>query len=201
LQILLKLNTLSKDVTVVDTDDVIPVTAKCCTKLQSNGTIEKLKTRICLHGNLQSASKMDAWCAVAEFCALKIFLAVAAPAKCRMCRLDFVSAFLQSRAINRTVTMLPIEWKELFPEFADCFGVPLLCVKSACGGSCANRSFDSHLSQWLKNNQRLICCSSKGSIFTCRNGNEFLMLSNAVDNQLCLSNCEKMRRKFEADIP
>jgi hypothetical protein len=200
LRFFFKMNTFSEDVTVLDTDDVIPVTAKCRTKLQSNGTIEKLKTRICLRGDLQSASEMDTWCAIAGFRALKIFLSVAARTKCRTCQLDFIGAFLQACAIDRTVTMLPIEWKELFPEFADRFGAPLLCVKSIYGGSHANRSFDMRLSQWLKNDQRLIRCLSEGSIFTRCDGDKFLMLLNAVDDQLCFSDCDQMRKKFEADI-
>jgi transposase InsO family protein len=200
LRVLFKMNTFSKDVTVLDTDDIIPVTAKYRTKLQSNGTIEKLKTRICLRGDLQSASEMDTWCAIAGFRALKIFLAVAARTKCRVHQLDFIGAFLQSYAIDRTVTMLPVEWKELFPEYADWFGIPLLCVKSIYGGSYANRSFDIHLSTWLENDQRLIRCLSEGSIFTRRDGDKFLILLNAVDDQLYMSNCEDMRKKFEKDI-
>jgi hypothetical protein len=96
--------------------------------------------------------------------------------------------------------MLPIKWKDFFPEFADWFGTPLLRVKSICGGSCANHSFDIHLSQWLENNQHLIRCLSEGSIFTCRDGDKFLTLLNAADDQLCFSNCDQMRKKFEADI-
>jgi hypothetical protein len=69
---------------------------------------------------------------------LKVFLAVAAGTKHRVHQLDFVGTFPQSHAIDRTVTMLPIEWKELFPEHADWFGIPLLCAKSICGGSCAD---------------------------------------------------------------
>jgi hypothetical protein len=200
LRVLFKMNTFSKDVTVLDTDDIIPVTAKYRTKLQSNGTIEKLKTRICLRGDLQSASEMDTWCAIAGFRALKIFLAVAARTKCRVYQLDFIGAFLQSYAIDRTVTMLPVEWKELFPEYADWFGIPLLCVKSIYGGSYANRSFDIHLSTWLENDQRLMRCLSEGSIFTRRDGDKFLILLNAVDDQLYMSNCDEMRKQFETDI-
>ena len=200
LRVLFKMETFSKDVTVLDTDEIIPVTAKYRTKLQSNGTIEKLKTRICLRGDLQSASELDTWCAIAGFRALKIFLSVAARTKCRVYQLDFIGAFLQSYAIDRTVTMLPIEWKELFPEYADWFGIPLLCVKSIYGGSYANRSFDIHLSQWLEDDQRLVRCLSEGSIFTRRDGDKFLILLNAVDDQLYMSNCDDMRKKFEVDI-
>jgi hypothetical protein len=172
------------------------VTAKCRAKARSNGTIKKLKTRLCLLDDPQSASEMDTWCAVAGFRALKIFLSVAAHTKCRTCQLDFIGAFPQARAIDRTVTMPPTEWKELSPEFAVWFGAPLHCVKSICGGSCADRLFHVHLSRWLENDQRMIRCLFEGSIF----GDNFLMSLNAVDDQPCFSDCDQMRKKFEADI-
>jgi hypothetical protein len=142
LKTLFKMGTFSKDVTVSPSDDTIPVTAKFRCKLQSNGTIEKLKARICLRGDLQTRNELDTWCAIAGFRALKVFLAVAARTMCRIYQLDFVGAFLQSYAIDRTITELPSEWKELFPEYAEWFGIPLLCVKSIYGGSHANHSFD-----------------------------------------------------------
>jgi hypothetical protein len=130
LRTLFKMNAFSKDVIVEETDEIIPVTAKHRAKLQSDGTIEKLKIRTCLRGDLQAPSELDTWCAIAGFRALKMFLSVATRTKCRACQLDFIGAFLQCYAIDRTITILPEEWKELFPEHAEWFGMPLLCVKS-----------------------------------------------------------------------
>ena len=96
--------------------------------------------------------------------------------------------------------MPPIEWQALFPEHAEWFGIPLLCIKSIYGGSYANRSFDIHLSEWLENDQRLVRCLSEGSIFTRRDGDKFLILLNALDDQLHISNCDEMRKQFETDI-
>jgi hypothetical protein len=109
---------------------------------------------------------------------------------------------LQSYAIDRTITELPSEWKELFPEYAEWFAIPLLCIKtrSIYGGSYANRSFDIHLSNWLENDQRLLRCLSEGSIFTRRDSDKFLILLNAIDDQLYMSNCDDMRKQFEKDI-
>ena len=147
LLVFFKTSMFGKDImTVLCTDDIIPATAKHRKKLQSNGTIKKLRIGICLRGNLQSASKMDTCCAVAGFNALKVFLAMAACAKCWVHQLDFIGALLQSFAINCTMTTSPVEWKELFPKHVDWFGVPLLCVKSTCGGSRTVRLFDTHLS-------------------------------------------------------
>ena len=35
-------------------DPIIPVTTKCCTKITSDGTVDKLKIGICIRGDLQA---------------------------------------------------------------------------------------------------------------------------------------------------
>jgi hypothetical protein len=77
--------------------------------------------------------------------------------------------------------------------------MPLLCLKSLYGGQHCNKSWDDHLSSWLSN-YGLIPLESEGAIFMLRRGEFFLCLLNAVDDQLCFSDCEKMRREFEAAV-
>ena len=56
-------------------EPVIPVTAKFRVKLQSNGKVEKLKTRICLRGDKQQElTDWDTWCPIAGFRELRNFL-------------------------------------------------------------------------------------------------------------------------------
>jgi hypothetical protein len=95
--------------------------------------------------------------------------------------------------------MLPKEWKEFFPEHAKWFGVPLLCRKSLYGGQCCNKLWDDHLATWLKGHE-LIRLPSEGSIFMKRDGDKFLCLLNAVDDQLYFSNCDEMRREIETAV-
>jgi hypothetical protein len=97
------------------------------------------------------------------------------------------------------MTMLPKEWEQLFPNLADWFGTPSPCRKSLCGGQHCNKSWDDHLSNWLEGHG-LIRLPSEGSIFMKTEGDKFLCLLNAVDDQLCFSNCDDMRRKFEAAV-
>jgi hypothetical protein len=70
----------------------------------------------------------------------------------------------------------------------------------AHGGSYANRSFDDHLANWLENDQGMRRCESEGSIWIRRDGDKFLILLNTVDDQLCFSNCDAMRKSFENAI-
>ena len=123
-----------------DDVEIIPVTVKFRTKLQSNGKVDKLKTRMCLRGDKQKElSDFDTWCAIASFRPLRKFLASAAGKKCRIYQLDFIGAFLQSYTQHTTFTMMPKEWKELMPQYAEWFGVPLRLVKALYGDTTANK--------------------------------------------------------------
>jgi hypothetical protein len=195
----LRMETFIKDVGMTADDVIIPLTAKFRTKLTSIGAIDKLKGRICLRGDMQEKGYGDTWCAIAGFRALRIFLSTAACQRCCVHQLDFVGTFLQSKAVDRTITILPKEWALLFPDLVEWFGILLLCDKSFYGGQYCNKSWDDHLSSWLLA-YGLIHLESEGSIFMLRDGAKFLCLLNAVDDQLYFSNCDAMRRAFEAAV-
>jgi hypothetical protein len=196
---LLCMETFTPIVTVESDDMIIPMTAKFRIKLTSAGAADKLKGRMCLRGDVQTKGHWYTWCPIASFRALRTFLAIAARQKSRVFQLDFVGTFLQSKAVDRTITTLPKEWSTVFPEQSEWFGMPLLCLKSLHGGQCCNKSWDDHLSSWLSH-YGLILLESEGAMFMLRRGEFFLCLLNAVDDQLCFSNCDKMRREFEAAV-
>jgi hypothetical protein len=117
-------------------------------------------------------------------------------------QLDFVGAILQSYAVDRTVTTLPNAWSELFPELSEWFGVPLLCLKSLYGGQYCNKSWDDHLSTWMTK-YGLKRLESEGSIFMLRDGDRFLCLLNAVDDQLYMltaTNATTIRNRCKNDF-
>ena len=64
---------------------------------------------------------------------LKIFLAYTVAKKCRIYQIFSIGAFLHAVSRNKTYTVLPEEWKELFPDLEQWFGVPLLLLKSVYG--------------------------------------------------------------------
>jgi hypothetical protein len=66
-------------------------------KIKSDGTLEKLKTRLVVRGDLQSKTiSEDTWSPTASFRVLKFFLAHACKCKVRVKQLDFVGAFLRA---------------------------------------------------------------------------------------------------------
>ena len=87
-----------------DNDVVIPTTTKFRVKLKADGTVEKLKVRICLWGDKQEKNEEeDTWCSIGGFDAVKKFLALAAHHKCRVYQLDYIGAFLQAIARGRVL--------------------------------------------------------------------------------------------------
>jgi hypothetical protein len=120
---------ISKETFVPETpcqDDVItPVTAKFCVKLQAFGSIDKLKTRIALRGDLlkELIDAPDTWCRIAGFLPLKMFLAMATYYKERIYQLNHVSAFLQADCVGRKFTIprpvprpATMVWRTIAPE-------------------------------------------------------------------------------------
>ena len=64
-------------------------------KIQSDGSLEKLKLRIVVRGDLQNKEMVgDTWSPTASMRTLEYFLADAVTHKARVHHLDFIGAFL-----------------------------------------------------------------------------------------------------------
>ena len=71
-------------------------------KIQSDVSLDKLKLRIVVRGDIQNKEMVgDTWSPTAFMRTLKYFLADAAKHKARVHQLDFIGAFLQSKVKNR----------------------------------------------------------------------------------------------------
>jgi len=104
-------------------------------KIKSDGSVDKLKTRLVVRGDLQTAAlSEDKWSPpTASFCSLKMFLAHAARLKARVKQLDFVEAFLQVNTRTRIFVTIPLIFGNLFPEFKIYCGTPVRLAKSIYG--------------------------------------------------------------------
>ena len=103
-------------------------------KIASDGTIDKLKLRIVVRGDLQSKEQMgDTWSPTASLRMLKFFLAEAARHRDRVNQLDFIGAFLQAEVKERIFVKLHERYAEYFPEYQQYFGRPLRLLRSMYG--------------------------------------------------------------------
>ena len=73
-------------------------------KIQSDGSLDKLRLRIVVRGNLHNKEMVgDTWSPTASMINLKYFLADAAKHKARVHQLDFIGPFLQAKVNNRVL--------------------------------------------------------------------------------------------------
>ena len=71
-------------------------------KIQSDGSLDNLKLRILVRGDLQNKEMVrNTWSPTASLRTLKYFLADAAKYKARVHQFDFIGAFLQAKVKNR----------------------------------------------------------------------------------------------------
>ena len=71
-------------------------------KIQSDGSLDKLKLRIVVRRDLQNKEMVgDTWSTTAYMRTLKYFLSDAAKHKARVHQLYFIGAFLQAKVKNR----------------------------------------------------------------------------------------------------
>ena len=88
-------------------------------KIQSDGSLDKLKLIIVVRGDLQNKEMVvDTWSPIASMRTLNYFLADAAKHKAIVHQLDFIGALLQAKVNNRVFVKLEIRYTHYFPEYA-----------------------------------------------------------------------------------
>ena len=103
-------------------------------KIQSDGSLDKLKLRIVVRGYLQNKEMVgDTWSPTASMRTFKYFLADAAKHKAIVHRLYFIGAFLQAKVKNRFFVKLDIRYTDYFPGYAKYFGRALILLNSVYG--------------------------------------------------------------------
>jgi len=119
-------------------------------KILSDGSLDKLKTRILVRGDLQSKTLTeDKWPPTTSFRALKMFLAHASCTKARVKQLDFVGAFLQAKKRSRVFVSIPQIYGILFPEYKEFCGRPVRPAKSMCGMTLSGKYWFLDLQDYL----------------------------------------------------
>ena len=99
-------------------------------KVQYDGSLDKLKLRIVVRGDLQNKEMVGDTCSpTASMKTLKYFLADRAKHKSIVHQLDFIGAFLQAKVKNRVFVKLDIRYTDYFPEYAKYFGKSLEIIK------------------------------------------------------------------------
>ena len=97
------------------------------TKIQSDGSIDKLKLRTVLIGDLQNKEMVgDTWSPTASMRTLKYLLTDAAEHRSGVHQLYFIVAFLRAKLKTRVFVKFDIRYTDYFPEYAQYFGRALI---------------------------------------------------------------------------
>ena len=115
-------------------------------KIQSDGSLDKLKSRIVVRGDLQNKEMVGDTCSpTASMRTLKYFLVDAAKHKARVHQLDFIGAFLQAKVNNIIFVKLDIRYTDDFLEYAKYFGIALKLLKPMYGMTNSGKLFADEL--------------------------------------------------------
>ena len=88
-------------------------------KIQSDGSLDKLKLKIVVRGDLQNKEMIgDTWSPTVSIRTLKYLLADAAKHRSSIHQLDFIGAFLQANVKNRVFVKLYMRYAAHFPEYS-----------------------------------------------------------------------------------
>ena len=119
-------------------------------KIQSDGSLDKLKLRIVVRGYLQNKELFgDTWSPSASMTNLKYFLADADKHKARVQKLDFIGAFLQGKVKNGVFLKLDSRYADYFPRYSNVFGRSLILLKSMYGMTYSGVFFADELTEGL----------------------------------------------------
>ena len=122
----------------------------CKAKIQSDGSLDNLKLRIVVRGDLQNKGMVgDTWSPTASRRTLKHFLADGAKHKARVHQLDFIGAFLQAKVKNRVFVKLDMRYADYSPEYEHYFGRALKLLKSMYGMTNYVKLFADEMTEWL----------------------------------------------------
>ena len=98
-----------------DGEPVTPCMDVYKAKIESNGSLDKLKLRIVVRGDLQNKEMVgDTWSPTAFMRNLKYFPSDGAKNKARVHQLDFIGAFLQAKVKNRLFVKLDMRYADFF---------------------------------------------------------------------------------------
>ena len=181
-------------------DEIIPAKLACKTKLNIYGGLDKLKARVCLRGDMQIKDDFISWSPTASTRLLKCFIADAIRNKSKIYQLDFIQAFIQSKATKRMFVILDKEFSHFCPKLSQHFGRPLRLNKCLYGADFSGKSWYDTLDSFLTNKLSFLRSRVDGCLYIYRKGNDWIKLINYVDDALYFASSNRVREDFELSL-
>ena len=116
------------------------------TKIQSDGSLDKLKLRIVVRVDLLNKELVgDTWSPTASMRTLKYFLADVTKHKAIVYQLYFIGEFFLNKFKNRIFVRLDSRYTDYFPEYSEYFRRYLRLLKSMYVMTNSEKLFDDEL--------------------------------------------------------
>ena len=143
-------NTFNFDDVPLSGEQVLPVKTVFKTKINADGSLNKLKTRIVVRGDLQKLRPGEnAWSPTASMRLLKTFVASAAQEGKEIKQVDFVAAYIQAKVRERVFVRLSEDLAAACPEYVPWLGRPLRLEKGLYGLTLCGKYWHIELLEYL----------------------------------------------------
>ena len=194
-------NTFNFDDVPLPGEQVLPVKTVFKTKINADGSLNKLKTRIVVRGDLQKLRPGEnAWSPTASMRLLKTFVASAAQEGKEIKQADFIAAFIQAKVRERVFVRLSEDLAAACPEYVQWLGRPLRLEKGLYGLTLCGKYWHIELLEYLleigfkqsKVDPSLMIKRDK-------DGN-YIKLINYVDDMLYYGSSDEMEKQFVKDL-
>ena len=120
-------------------------------KIQSHGSLDNLKLRIVVKGDMQNKELVvDTWSPTSSMRTLKYFRVDSVKHKARVNQLYFIRAFLQEKLKNRIFVKLDSRYADYFPEYSNYFGKSMILLNSVYGITISGKLFSDELTEGLR---------------------------------------------------
>ena len=182
-------------------EQILPIKTCYKAKLNADGSLNKLKSRIVVRGDLQKLRPgEDTWSPTASMRLLKTFVAAATQEGKEIKQVDFIAAFIQAKVRERVFVKLSEDLATICPQYAHLIGRPLRLSRGLYGLTLCGKYWHVELQEYLT---EIGFVQSKVDpslmIRRDKNGN-YIKLINYVDDMLYFGNTTEVEESFVKEL-
>ena len=194
-------NTFSTDDIPLPGEQVLPIKTCFKAKLNGDGSLNKLKTRIVVRGDLQKLRPGEnTWSPTASMRLLKTFVAAAAQEGKEIKQVDFIAAFIQAKVRERVFVRLSDDLATVCPQYTHLIGRPLRLVRGLYGLTLSGKYWHVELNEFLTKQGFKQSKVDPCLMIRKEKDGKFIKLINYVDDMLYYGDTKKTEEDFVKEL-
>ena len=201
LKVIIDNNTFSTDEMPLPGEQILPIKTCFKTKLNGDGSLNKLKTRIVVRGDLQKLRPGEnTWSPTASMRLLKTFVAAAAQEGKEIKQVDFIAAFIQAKVRERVFVRLSDDLATVCPQYTHLIGRPLRLVRGLYGLTLSGKYWHVELNEFLIKQGFKQSKVDPCLMIRKEKDEKFIKLINYVDDMLYYGDSENTENQFVNEL-